>query len=218
MARRARWLSSAQHQLLPERVGAFRSSVLGAAGRRSGHDESDGDYSVAALWRRAAAWATDVFLFGGTVFGIIALTGMRRSLAVAWRLVLAGPSNLTPAVLHRLLQAGAANTLAILLAGFTAWVAYRVVCTGRWGRTFGKWLFGIQVVRIEDPCAPPGLRRAAIRWLLPPLAGAIPLPGSGFLLYLMAVRNHTRQGGHDRAARTIVVRRTSPGVLVRPMN
>lgn len=217
MPRRARWLCGA-HQLLPDRSDALWLSLPGAAGRRSGRNESVGDYCVATLWRRAAAWATDVFLFGGAVFGIIALTGMRRSLAVAWRLVLAGPSNLTPAVLHRLLQAGAVNTLAILLAGFAVWVAYRVVCTGRWGRTFGKWLFGIQVVRIEDPCAPPGLRRAAIRWFLPPLAGAIPLPGSGLLPYLMAVRSHTRQGGHDRAARTIVVRRISPGVLVRHMN
>jgi uncharacterized RDD family membrane protein YckC len=175
------------------------------------HDETDGDLSVAALWRRGAAWSTDVLLFGGAVFGVVAVTGMRRPIALGWRLLRSGPGSFTPAMVHQLLRAGAVFSLAVLLGGFAAWVVYRVVCTGWWGRTIGKCLFGIQVVRIEDPTAPPGLRRAALRWLVPPLAGAIPLPGSGLFPYLMAVRNQKRQGGHDQAARTVVVRRVLQG-------
>ena len=171
------------------------------------HDESDGDLSFAALWRRAAAWSVDVVLFAGALFGIVAVTGMQRPLGLACRLLRSGPASNT-AVLPQLVRGGVVFSLVVLLGGFAAWVLYRVVCTGRWGRTIGKCLFGIQVVRLEDPSTPPGLRRAAIRWVLPPLAGAIPLPGSGLLPYLMAVRNHRRQGGHDQAARTVVVRRT----------
>ena len=182
-------------------------AILAAMGRRVRHDETDGDLPFAALWRRAAAWSLDVLLFAGATFGIVAATGMRRPLALAWRILWSGPSSVTPAVLHQLVGAGIVFSLAVLLGGFALWVVYRVVCTGYWGRTVGKCLFGIQVVRAEDPSAPPGLRRAAIRWVLPPLAGAIPLPGSGLLLYLMAVRDRKRQGGHDRAARTVVIRR-----------
>ncbi len=182
--------------------------VLAAMGKRVRHDDNDGDVSFAALWRRAAAWSFDVMLFAGATFGIIAITGMRRPLALAWRLLWSGPGSFTPAVLHQLVRAGVVLSFAVLLGGFAVWVVYRVVCTGCWGRTVGKCLFGIQVVRVEDPSKPPGMRRAAIRWLLPPLAGAIPLPGSGLIPYLMAVRDRRRQGVHDRAARTVVIRRT----------
>ncbi len=182
-------------------------AVLAAMGQRVRHDETDGDLPFAALWRRAAAWSIDVLIFAGATFGIVAVTGMRRPLALAWRMLWSGPSSFTPAVLHQLLGAGVVLSVSVLLAGFALWVAYRVVCTGYWGRTVGKCLLGIQVVRAEDPSAPPGLRRAAIRWILPPLAGAMPLPGSGLLPYLMAVRDRKRQGGHDRAARTVVIRR-----------
>ncbi len=194
-----------------KRGGRFRLSFPGwaAMGRRMRHDETDGNLSFAALWRRGAAWSIDVLLFGGAFFGIVAVTGVRRPLVLAWRQLRSGPGSFTPAMLHQLVRAGVVFSLAVLLGGFAAWVVYRVVCTGRWGRTIGKCLFGIQVVRVEDPCTPPGLRRAALRWLVPPLAGAIPLPGSGLLPYLMAVRNHKRQGGHDQAARTVVVRRTT---------
>ena len=193
-----------------KRGSRFRSHFPGwaAVGARMRHDETDGDLSFAALWRRAAAWSVDVILFGGALFGIVAVTGVQRPLVLAWRLLRSGPGSITPAMLHQLVRGGVVFSFVVLLGGFAAWVVYRVVCTGRWGRTIGKCLFGIQVVRLEDPFTPPGLRRAAIRWLLPPLAGAIPLPGSGLLPYLMSVRNHKRQGGHDQAARTVVVRRT----------
>jgi hypothetical protein len=65
---------------------------------------------------------------------------------------------------------------AVLLDGFALWTVFHVVCTGYRGRTVGNCLFGIQVVRAEDPSASPGLRRAVIRWVLPSLAGATPLP------------------------------------------
>jgi uncharacterized RDD family membrane protein YckC len=189
----------------------FRPHVVDliVMGRRVRYDESQGDLVVAALGRRAAAWSIDVLLFAGATFGIVATTGIRQPLALAWRLLRSGPGSITPAALHQLVRTGLVFSCAVLLGGFVVWVAYRVVCTGHWGRTVGKYLLGIQVVRAEDPSAPPGIRRAALRWFIPPLAGTIPLPGTGLLPYLMAVRNQTRQGGHDLAARTVVVRRTA---------
>jgi hypothetical protein len=191
------------------RLGRFRPHVvvLAAMGRRVCHDGTGGDPVFAALWRRAAAWLVDVLIFAGATLGVVAATGIRRPLALAWRVVWSGPTSITPAVLHQLVGAGIVVSLGVLLGGFVLWVVYRVVCTGYWGRTAGKCLFGIQVVRAEEPTAAPGLRRGAIRWVLPPLAGVLPLPGSGMLLYLMAVRDQSCQGGHDRAARTVVIRR-----------
>jgi uncharacterized RDD family membrane protein YckC len=197
------------NRVAAKRLPRYRPHVvlLAAMGRRLCYDEVDRDPPLAALWRRGVAWLIDVLLFAGTTFGIVACTGMRRPLSLAWRMLWSGPSSFTPAVLHQLVGAGIVLSVAVLLGGFALWVVYRVVCTGYWGRTVGKCIFGIQVVRAEDPSAPPGVRRAAIRWVLPPLAGAIPLPGSGLLPYLMAVRDRKRQGGHDHAARTLVIRR-----------
>ena len=192
-----------------------RVMVLVVMGKRFGLDETQGDLSFAALWRRAVAWSIDVLLFAGATFGIVASTGVRRSLALAWRLLWSGPGAFTPTVLHQLLRTGVLFSFAMLLGGFAVWVLYRVVCTGCWGRTLGKCLLGIQVVRAEDPSTPPGIRRAALRWLLPPIAGTMPIPGTGLLPYLMAIRNQRRQGGHDRAARTVVVRRATQRTLAR---
>ena len=183
-----------------------RMVVLVVVCSRVRHDETDGDLWLAALWRRAVAWSIDVLLFAGATFAIVAAIGIQRPLALVWHLLRSGPGSFTPSVLHQLVGAKVVLSLAVLVGGFAVWVVYRVVCTGRWGRTLGKVLLGIRVVRAEDPSAPPGLRRAALRWVLLPLAGSIPLPGTGLLVYLMAVRNQRRQGGHDRAARTVVIR------------
>jgi hypothetical protein len=143
------------------RLGRFRPHVvvLAAMGRRVCHDGTGGDPVFAALWRRAAAWLVDVLMFAGATLGVVAATGIRRPLALAWRVVWSGPTSITPAVLHQLVGAGIVVSLGVLLGGFVLWVVYRVVCTGYWGRTAGKCLFGIQVVRAEEPTAAPGLRR-----------------------------------------------------------
>jgi uncharacterized RDD family membrane protein YckC len=86
-------------------------------------------------------------------------------------------------------------------------IVYETVAVAVWGRTIGKWIMGL---RVEDPHGErPSWRRAAVRIAVPDLAAMIPLIGSGLLtaaIYLTAVWNPLRQGLHDRAAGTIVVR------------
>lgn len=86
-------------------------------------------------------------------------------------------------------------------------IVYETVAVAVWGRTLGKWIMGL---RVEDPHGErPSWRRAAIRIAVPDLAAMIPLIGSGLLtaaVYLTAIWNPLRQGLHDRAAGTIVVR------------
>jgi uncharacterized RDD family membrane protein YckC len=81
---------------------------------------------------------------------------------------------------------------AVMLAG----AAQDVVGTARWGRSLGKALFGIRVVN-ERTLAPPDLTHAFLRWWLPTL-----LPP--FLVW--ATWDARRQGIHDKAAETLVVR------------
>ncbi len=89
---------------------------------------------------------------------------------------------------------------------------YQVMATAFWGRTIGKLVVRTRVVRL-DGVSPPGLRVAAIRWAVPAAALLFVFLGLvGFFLswvwtfvvygFVLAA---SRQGLHDRAARTIVV-------------
>lgn len=86
-------------------------------------------------------------------------------------------------------------------------IAYQTIAVAVWGRTIGKWIMGL---RVEDPYgAKPGWWRAAVRVLIPDVAAMIPLIGGTLMsaaVYLTAIWSPLRQGLHDRAAGTIVVR------------
>ncbi|MET3988142.1 RDD family protein [Streptomyces sp. PvR034] len=83
---------------------------------------------------------------------------------------------------------------AVLLFG----VFCEVLPTARWGRTLGKKLFGVRVLSVATR-RPPSFAAALRRWLVFALLG---LPGS---LRCLGDRAR-RQGWHDRAAGTYVVR------------
>jgi uncharacterized RDD family membrane protein YckC len=89
--------------------------------------------------------------------------------------------------------------------GFVAWVIYRVGALTWRGATLGKWVFGLKVVCEESPHCPPPLRRAFGRWAVPQAVGILPIPCTGFLPYLWALKDPRHQGGHDKAARTLVI-------------
>ena len=101
---------------------------------------------------------------------------------------------------------------------------YQVVATAFWGRTIGKLVVRTRLVRV-DGVSPPGLRVAAIRWAVPAAASLFLVLGVvGFFLSWVwtfvvygLVLTASRQGLHDRAARTIVVpsRALQPGALAR---
>jgi uncharacterized RDD family membrane protein YckC len=85
---------------------------------------------------------------------------------------------------------------------------YEVGAIAMWGQTVGKRLLHIQVVDVVTG-RPPGLGGAAIRYLVPGVPAALPFSGGALLsllVYLSAVWSPTRQGWHDRAAGTVVVR------------
>lgn len=84
---------------------------------------------------------------------------------------------------------------------------YEVLLTAWRGQTVGKMALRIRVVR-TDTGAPPTLGPAAIRYLLPAAVSAVPVIGPflSLAVYLPALRDPRRQGFHDRAAATVVVR------------
>jgi uncharacterized RDD family membrane protein YckC len=75
------------------------------------------------------------------------------------------------------------------------------------GRTVGKLAMGTRVVRLVDGAAP-DWSESAMRALVPLSLGAIPRIGVflGVLVYSLAFWNPLRQGLHDKAAGTLVVR------------
>ncbi|MEY2443842.1 MAG: hypothetical protein QOC57_2469 [Ilumatobacteraceae bacterium] len=91
----------------------------------------------------------------------------------------------------------------------TAIFIYQTVMVALFGRTVGKMALGTRVVRLVDG-GRPGWSEATMRALLPLALGAIPRVGVflGVMVYSLAMWNPLRQGLHDRAAGTLVVRHT----------
>lgn len=90
------------------------------------------------------------------------------------------------------------------VVSFLAVAGYEILLTASRGKTLGKRAVGIGVVRADDD-APPSYGRAALRFLvLFVLIAVWPL----FLVsFIAALSNPRKQMWHDRAGRTIVVRR-----------
>lgn len=85
-------------------------------------------------------------------------------------------------------------------------VVYDTVMVGVWSRTAGKFALGLRVAQIEDG-GRPDWWRSAVRVLLP--AAILVLPMLGVLVGIVFVRaafDPLRQGWHDKAAATLVVR------------
>jgi uncharacterized RDD family membrane protein YckC len=89
-------------------------------------------------------------------------------------------------------------------------LVYQTVMIALLGRTVGKLALGTRVVRSVDG-ARPGWTEAVMRALLPLSLGAIPRVGLFFVVfaYSLALWNPLRQGLHDKAAGTLVVRTTA---------
>jgi uncharacterized RDD family membrane protein YckC len=84
---------------------------------------------------------------------------------------------------------------------------YETLMIALLGRTVGKIALGTRVVRLVDG-GRPDWSEATIRALVPLSLGAIPRVGVflGVLVYSLALWNPMRQGLHDKAAGTLVVR------------
>jgi uncharacterized RDD family membrane protein YckC len=88
---------------------------------------------------------------------------------------------------------------------------YETLMIARVGRTVGKIALGTKVVRLVDG-GRPDWSDAAMRALVPLSLGAIPRVGVflGVFVYSLAMWNPLRQGLHDKAAGTLVVRNAAP--------
>lgn len=94
-----------------------------------------------------------------------------------------------------------------LLVITTIVLLYEVTMIAILGQTLGKKWAGAKVVRADNGEVP-GWGKSFVRWLLPGLVNIIPVIGNiAFLLvYLSPVFSKTRQGWHDMAAATVVVK------------
>ncbi|CAN5740369.1 hypothetical protein BH24ACT3_BH24ACT3_13430 [soil metagenome] len=84
--------------------------------------------------------------------------------------------------------------------------AYEVGLVAWRGQTLGKMALRIRVARVADAQVPTPTQ-AGIRFLLPSVIGAIPyISLLALVVYASALWNPLKQGWHDRAAGTIVLK------------
>ena len=98
--------------------------------------------------------------------------------------------------------------LTIILLAFIVYPLYYVAPTGLRGQTLGKMALGIMVVNEQGH--PPGITKAIIREILGKFVSEMLL----FMGYLFIGWDEKKQGWHDHAASTYVIR--APGRLGRP--
>jgi len=142
--------------------------------------------ALASIGKRALAQFLDGLLLGIPLFAITA--------ALGYRLTDSSLSN------------SALTWLTVLWVG--ANLMYNIVGVAVYGYTVGKRIAGIKVVNRND-----GGRvtwtYASLRALIPTAVQLVPVvgPGLSLVVYLRAVFHPLRQGLHDVAAGTIVVKR-----------
>lgn len=96
----------------------------------------------------------------------------------------------------------------ITVVGVGVALAYNTVAIAVWGTTVGKRSCGLKVVNRLDG-GPVSLNYAAVRALVPTVVQLVPVigPGLAIVVYLRALFHPMRQGLHDAAAGTVVVKR-----------
>jgi len=149
----------------------------------------------AGFWSRAAARVIDLVLILAT-FNVIYLADRLGADAGMW----------TASGLGEADPAGEGFSLANVLRGvfFLAFpVFYYVYLHGTYGQTFGKMALKIRVVN-EDG-SPIDHRKAFLRWL-----GYFLCDLTFNIGYLWAAFDHRKQGLHDKACKTLVIRADVP--------
>lgn len=101
-----------------------------------------------------------------------------------------------------------AELLWITVIGVGVALLYNTVAIGVWGATIGKRICGLKVVNRMDG-GPVSMNYAAVRALVPTVVQLVPVigPGLAIVVYLRAAFHPMRQGLHDAAAGTLVVKR-----------
>lgn len=103
--------------------------------------------------------------------------------------------------------ADAAVIFLSVIAAAAAALCYEVTLTAVKGQTLGKMALRIKVVR-QDNGLIPGWGKSLGRWIIPTALGAIPVIGwiLALLVYLWLLWDPLRQGLHDKAVKTLVVK------------
>ena len=96
--------------------------------------------------------------------------------------------------------------VAVLLFGIVG-ILYEVTLIAVRGQTVGKMATSIKVVRADNGLVP-GWGKSIGRWIIPIVLSLIPLVGwiLSLLVYLSLVWDKVRQGWHDKAAGTLVIK------------
>ena len=141
---------------------------------------------LAPLWKRAAGLFIDQLI--AAIIPVVVLVAMGKTAHDIWN-----DSNLVFWVNASMVSIG---------------LLHETIGVWRWGRTVGKVVMGTRVVHVIDGGSI-ALSSAFIRSLLPAALSVIPGVGSVLSLgvYLWAFFDPRRQGLHDKAAGTLVVRR-----------
>ena len=103
------------------------------------------------------------------------------------------------------LSIGALFVAAILLG--LVGILYEVTLIALKGQTLGKMAARIKVVRADNGQAP-GWGKSFGRWIIPVALGFIPVVGwvLALLVYISLLWDKVRQGWHDKAAGTLVIK------------
>ena len=139
---------------------------------------------LAPIVRRVGGFALDQFIVALPVVVVIVAAGFKPSDTVTSQ-----------------------SLVAFNIAVTAVALVYQTVMIALLGRTVGKLALGTRVVRAADG-ARPGWTEAVMRSLLPLALGAIPSVGLFLVVvvYSLALWTPLRQGLHDKAAGTLVVR------------
>lgn len=175
----------------PPWPGRGPSAPTGAAARRRWVATGDGRHiELASVWARLGAWVVDSLLLSvGLSLVVWGLAGTGGRWGSRWVMI-----------------GGGRWSMLVLVVTAVAGL-YEVCFIALRGATPGKSAVGIRVVRLDDGRLP-GWGPALIRWGVPAAARRVPVVG--WLLwaavYGILLVDDRRQGIHDRAAGTVVVR------------
>ena len=103
--------------------------------------------------------------------------------------------------------AGAGAFIAFAIVAVVIGVLYEVTMIATKGQTLGKMATRIKVVRADNGLVP-GWGKSIGRWIIPAVLGFIPFVGwlLSLLVYLSLLWDKARQGWHDKAAGTLVIK------------
>ena len=102
---------------------------------------------------------------------------------------------------------GVVALLALIALAAVVGIAYEVTMIAVRGQTLGKMVARVMVVRADDGSIP-GWGKSFGRWIIPAAAGFVPYVGFilVLLVYLSLTWDKDRQGWHDKAAATLVIK------------